>query len=477
MRRTLRWAAGLVAVLILTYCAIPAQTQTNPGVQGAANGRQYTPPLYVFSPSIPHDMVTHDVGAIGLQPFADILAWQTFIALNWPAPNPIVQRGVPDQQNIVGGFVTKGGEGGSGSQMPSGPTVWETYKDTADIYLNPPVRPSPFDAPEKIPAVCSAQATAHPEAANHVLTMTSKFDPLFQGNKQADGNRLVDQNGQDVWYDVKLNRTYYDYVVNNGFYNSTNQKGKTISFPSSSNTTAGQATIKVKAAWKIMGLLGSKQPDDTKRFYTTTALILDPATNTCEPRLVGLVGLHVVMKTKQLPQWLWATFEQVDNAPDQGTTPPAGQKYSFNNPACTNCPVNVPPGKGDQTPTQVVRVVPVDSVAASQNSLYQAALRTLRPDNVWQYYELVNAQWGATATPLGVPNQPKYLANTTLETYLQETSDPTKDQYHGCINCHGTFAGSTDLDFQLTNAYPQNTNLLRAVHGGVAAVPGVAGPR
>jgi hypothetical protein len=34
---------------------------------------------------------------------------------------------------------------------------------------------------------------------------------------QADGNRLVDQNGQDVWYDVKLNRTYYDYVVNNGF--------------------------------------------------------------------------------------------------------------------------------------------------------------------------------------------------------------------------------------------------------------------
>ena len=75
-----------------------------------------------------------------------------------------------------------------------------------------------------------------------------------------------------------------------------------------------------------MGLLGSKQPDDPSRFYTTTALILDTKTKTCEPRLVGLVGLHVVMKTKQLPQWLWATFEQVDNAPDEGAPVVPGKK-------------------------------------------------------------------------------------------------------------------------------------------------------
>jgi hypothetical protein len=414
-------------------------------------------------------MVTHDVGAIGFQPFTDILAWQTFIALNWPAPNPIVQRGVPDQQNIIGGFVTSGGEGGKPSSLPAGPTVWETYKDSNDIYLDPPVQPSPFDAPAKIPAACTTQAAANP-AITHVLTMTSKFDPLFRGNKQADGNRLVDQNGQDVWYDVTLNRTYYDYVVSHGFYDSKNQSGKTISFPYSSNTRAGIGTIKVKAAWKIMGMPGSKQPDDTSRFYTTTALILDPATNKCEPHLVGLVGLHIVMKTEQLPQWLWATFEQVDNAPDHGATVPAGTKYNFNNPACTDCKVNAPPGPGDQTPTQVERVVPVDSLAASNNTLYQAALKTLRADNVWQYYMLVNAQWGASATPVGVPNQPKFLANATLETYLQDPKEP-----NGCINCHG-FAAKTDLDFQLTNAYPKS-RLLGAVQGGVAAVPGVAGPR
>ena len=55
--------------------------------------------------------------------------------------------------------------------------IWREW--LPDIYLNPPVKPTPFDAPEKIPAVCAAQMTANP-AITHVLTMTSKFDPLFQ---------------------------------------------------------------------------------------------------------------------------------------------------------------------------------------------------------------------------------------------------------------------------------------------------------
>jgi len=67
-----------------------------------------------------------------------------------------------------------------------------------------------------------------------------------------------------------------------------------------------------------------------------------------------------------------------------------------------------------------------------------------------------------------VPNQPKFLANTTLETYLQQQVQPD-----GCINCHGMYAAATDLDFQLTNAYPRKSN----VRARIMAMPGVAMPK
>ena len=51
-----------------------------------------------------------------------------------PVADPIVERGVPDEENIIGGFYTPGGDGGKATALPSGPTVWETYKDTNDIY-------------------------------------------------------------------------------------------------------------------------------------------------------------------------------------------------------------------------------------------------------------------------------------------------------------------------------------------------------
>lgn len=456
--------AGIAICAAFAVCALSFAQDPSP------KGRQYTPPNYVFSPDVPKDLVTHDVGAIGFQPFVDILAWDTFIAMNWPVPDVIVERGVPDPQNIIGGFVTGGGEGSKPKISPSGPTVWETYKDTNDIYLPSGTKPTSFDTPESIPVPCQQLAAANPQARKRTLILTSKFGELVSSDEQADGNRLVDQNGMNVWYEVKLNRVYYDYVVSNGFYNSNNQKGKTISFPSSSNSSSRDATIKVKAAWKVMGLLGSKNPDDLTKFYTTDALVLDPATKTCSKQLLGLVGLHIVMKTAQLPQWLWATFEHVNNAPDQKTGPVAGNRYNFFNPSCPSCPVNQPPAKGSQLPTQVMRVVPINNVAASNNALYQAALITLRPDNVWQNYALVDAQWGASATPIGVPNQPKFLANTTQETYLQEQVEP-----HGCINCHG-FAAKTDLDFQLTHAYPRPPSQ-KAMLKKIFGVPGVGTPR
>jgi hypothetical protein len=444
-----------LAAVILVVGALVASSQQSPAVSDPApTSRQYSPPWYVFSADLPRDLVTHDTGAIGTQPFVDIMAWDAFLALNWPAPQPIAQRGVPDRQNVTGGFFTRG-EGGS-SSLPNGPTVWETFKDTADIYLNPPVKPTSFDTPESIPGPCQNLTLQNSRSRHRTLTTDAKASDVLTDFKQAFTMfPLIDQNGQKVWYEVKVNRAYYDYVVGNGFYDSRNQAGKQISFPPSSNTTRNEPVVKVKAAWKIMGLLGSRQPDDPRRFYTTTALILDPATGKCSENLVGLVGLHIVMKTAQLPQWMWATFEHADNAPDQSSGPVPGKKYNFFSASCAGCPLNAPPSdRNPNFPTQVVRVTPVSPDAP--NALYQNALRSLRPDNVWQNYMLVDAQWGQNPKP-GVPNQPSYLANTTLETYLQGAVDDPKKP-HGCINCHGVYAQQKDLDFQLFKAYPKSAS-------------------
>jgi len=169
---------------------------------------------------------------------------------------------------------------------------------------------------------------------------------------------------------------------------------------------------------------------------------------------VGLVGLHVTQKTPTLPQWTWATFEQIDNVPPQasGYTGP----LSFNNPNCpiTKCPPNpstekngVPTG----IPTQVTRVVPIGPAAAAANPLWQQTLRRAVATSPFQYYELVDIQWPQTPGrfPVGNPT-PGFLANTVMETYVTESS---------CINCHFTARTksgnlSSDYSFMLAEAQP-----------------------
>jgi hypothetical protein len=452
---------GAAAALVAGLAGWHVSTSAHDAAQEPAavpTGRQLSPPWYNFSPDVPPDVVTQDLGAIGLQPFVDVHAWDLFVAVNWPAS--ATQRGVPDRNNVIGG-VPESPEGGGG--QPSGPTVWETFKDTADVFLNPPVKPAPFNAPESVPPACRQLAAADPEAARRTLTTTAKAADVLDEFRQAFTLQpLVDQNGQLVWYEVKVNEAWYDYVVNNGYYDSRRQPPTGISFPAGSNDGKGLGALKVKAAWKVMGLLGSRQPDDLTRFYTTRALVYDPATDKCSRQLVGLVGLHIVHKTRTLNQWAWATFEQIDNAPTKGRTIPAGARYNFFDPACAACPVNRPP-PNLTTPVQVQRVVPIDDNAASQNALFQPALAALRRDgNVWRYYQLVNAQWRQDPNVKNPP-QPAYLANTTLETYLQ---DPVPDPKapHGCLNCH-SLAVNKDFDFQLFKAYPKSAASIRALLG------------
>ncbi|MDH5558909.1 MAG: hypothetical protein OEZ03_16285, partial [Alphaproteobacteria bacterium] len=169
-----------------------------------------------------------------------------------------------------------------------------------------------------------------------------------------------------------------------------------------------------------------------------------------EAGTAGLVGIHIIVKAPGFPQWIWSTFEQVDNVTANGEIP-----SSYNNPNCQGpycLPSNQSPLQSGQpfaSPNQATRLTPLHSEAIKVNALYRQALK----DTPFQYYQLVTTQYPLNprdpGNPLGTP-EPNVAANVTMETYIQDTSS--------CMACHstarvpgGTLA-KTDFSFLLLHA-------------------------
>ena len=71
-------------------------------------------------------------------------------------------------------------------------------------------------------------------------------------------------------------------------------------------------SVVLKAAW--LDLEGFS-PAQKSRYYSRKVMLKDAGTGKCSAVTMGLVGLHIVQKTASRPQWIWSTFEQVDNVP------------------------------------------------------------------------------------------------------------------------------------------------------------------
>jgi hypothetical protein len=71
--------------------------------------------------------------------------------------------------------------------------------------------------------------------------------------------------------------------------------------------------------------------------------------------------------------------------------------------------------------------------AAARNADAQKQLKGVNPKSVWQNYELISTMWPTDPKqPFGAP-APTFLANTTLETYIQGTVPNVSSN---CIECH-----------------------------------------
>jgi hypothetical protein len=362
----------------------------------------------------------------------DEFSWQTFVALNCPAVSPAAGlRGRYD--NI--------------------PRIWETYLNAEDLFL-----------PNQSQPVCPAGVNT---AGAKVLRRIAKNAHIKASNVkkpgaailEAVGGPLIDRNMNFTLYEIHLNPDEVKYVKANNLQTlggqfAFKQQGKTVNFPAGPTPQFGpEGAIEVKASWRI---LDPSKGDNPERFYTRQALIYVDGANTqngqplCIQAVIGLVGLHIIHKTKNFTRWIWSSFEQIDNVPNG----PGQSPYSYNSPGCVsgdcyppNTPAKKPAGGvfkwAPKAPyaaayspdgahgAQVVRSVPIYSETDEVNNEW----RTKLAGTVWANYHLIGSQWSVELDqppPQPIIGIPAVLGNTTLETYIQPTAS--------CVNCHHDFA-------------------------------------
>lgn len=389
-----------------------------------------------------------------LQHDFDVLSWQTFVALNWP----VLPDGLPDPSRRPG-------------EDKDGATVWQQWREASSIFLPEGAAPPPWGASsEPPPEICRDRFVA----GMRLLTQVGKTPGLLSASVQPfNTGPLIDQNGHYARFEILVNKSMFDTIFDQQLYSRKAQKtAGDIVFNCSDEDSKQMGAMMVKAAWKVL----SAAEETSGRFHTVRALLYTPPSQNppiaeeCEIAAVGLVGLHIAHKTSDSPQWIWSTFEQVDNCPTDGEA--AAAAYSFYNKQTPTAPVNTPPPRPwdpsvieppDRRP-QIVRMIPIDAATRELNQQWQAALRSVNPKSVWQYYELISTQWptkpapdcdvktSAPADMSGAP-APQFLGNSTMESYIQ---GKVPNVSSSCIECHlnatTTAAKFSDFTYLLERA-------------------------
>lgn len=395
-------------LLVLSLIVLLAYTCNNLEIQA---------PNPVISWKVPTDVTGGLTGKDfdKIQAAVNLFTWETFVAINWPAL--LNYAGVPDTTKTI---------------AATGPRVWETWKEASEVYLPSGQKPAPWDQSDSIAGL---------KKGIKVLSRWSKNDEFLNDDLQptkANGalpGTLTDQNGKMVYYEIRLNETLFDYVVQNQLYNANQQgQAKLISAPAGS--------MIIKAAWRQL------EPGEGQNYLVVDAYVSDNPDRTkakYQLKKMGLVGLHIMHKTPSAPQWIWSTHEQVQNL--------SSIHPSFYNPACDTCPVNQQTEAG--IPNQVKRATPIAAATQALNNSIQALLGKAKLSQ----YELIGAQWpippaAQDTNPSTVfAVQPSILANSTMETYIQKSSS--------CMGCHAMARStnpnqfvSADFSFTFDDARP-----------------------
>jgi hypothetical protein len=405
-----------------------------------------------------------------IRPYFDWFSWAEFIALSWPATS--TGRGNPQTPNDPSTFL----KASAGT-----PTVWSTYKANWELFDQGNARPSPFDSYEvAVPPTCGTESVAG-GAKKKTLVMTSKGNSVLNDGVQAFSFPLVDQTKEYVMYEVRYGRQPYEFMrgtdadKSSWLYLAKNVNPKTTyQMPPTQSIQGGVSKVNqlgsmmIKAAWRDMAAVPK---DQWTRYYVVDAEVFDPSTQQCSSTSVGLVGLHIVQKLDQFPQWVWSTFEQVDVlAANQANALlaacPNGDPECKQN-AFKNRPqsINLNPDQNARVPVQALRANPIPTTPAGASTVdANAAFQKALAGTPWANYQLVVTQWpfAATGPPAfkafneggnypctcSLPFPVTGAVNLTMETFFQTPNSAQGAGGNSCMSCHFN-ASQTDFSWGL----------------------------
>jgi hypothetical protein len=468
-----------------TYALLPAAllllaSYYTPAALIARRAPAQAPADTAFSITIaarpPHDL------AAGASPkqLAEF-AWAEFFALNWQSAytpqNP--KRDIPD---LSWSF-----------SNPDAPlVVWETYAHRTELRPYSGAR-KPFDSQ---PTYTYGRKIGPAPNPSGIVTSFHLFDNLDENSEIGSCNMYgqVNSGKPMVLYQAKVNREEYDYIAGSNRLNTQDsltaattrtarhikadsayyqpkpgQRYSTcdcppgvVCLPCGSARPGGRTgTIEIKSAWRQL-----TPQEDASRFVTRTVLYYKPVITskllpngtTVRDTAAGyangrfaLIGLHIIHKTENYPDFVFATWEHVGVEKQH-------MGYQLLN------------GKGYPTgPLQApfARLHPISTVANQATAAAHRKLRALNPKSAWLNYRLVGVQ--------GTPTNDSTALNFFLANYVVE-SDKTLADFHGsgigtphdhkpntlyqgrrlsvggCQGCHGVAQrGGSDFSFLLDN--------------------------
>lgn len=156
------------------------------------------------------------------------------------------------------------------TSLGKGPDVWETMKNSTEIYRAQGAKPQPWATVNEFPDGVTPLTTAQLQA--QFGQTNSPWLHMLSTSRMIDGQQIVDAHSNVLWYDVRCNQDYYNYVTAGPYplYNLEGQEAAradanfTFDFP--------QDAMEFKGAWRIL------QPgdDDTKSTKRAAASRMSP---------------------------------------------------------------------------------------------------------------------------------------------------------------------------------------------------------